>query len=250
MYSKDLLLDLVRVAKNAAEGGTEFYEGDEVYAQVPGGKFKGEFVEYDPDGVHGWIRNTTTKMKKRFPIADIKADTYESDVKQNLRNETERKRQEEERRKAEELRQKMENRPKPVIVPTTMASPATFVKYMEQVGYRLIARVRQPGDYERIKSEYSDWTGGLDMPDDCILREAFPEPGSFQRYWEIITLYHDDMPCNLPIYEAGSLGVGYGTKLQGYPEHGLRQGNRIYFRGEDTARTLIEAGLRARRSSK
>ena len=135
----------------------------------------------------------------------------------------------------------------PAIAPSVHSTLREFAAWCDEKGYRLYANIRQEGERQRVVDEYREWTGGEAMPDEAI-NDYIGTPGTWQRQWVLSTRYSEDMPCHIPIEEAGTIGKGGGQSHVMGP-HGVRSkdGRTVNFSNPETIQEALGAGLRARR---
>ena len=128
-------------------------------------------------------------------------------------------------------------------VKTTLVSKLSFVNYLESEGYKLYVNAYRPEERLKAESEYREWSGGAELPDVCVGEYYSPNKSTFGHHeWFLKCEYSDDMPCSLPIIEAGSIGKGNTSG----PAHGLRNKGSVSFCFTETVEELVRAGLRAR----
>lgn len=208
--------------------------GDSVRVPVGNGSFLHGEVQEANDG--------QAKIRGRwFQLSNVRTeDDIENEQHENRAAISRQRAAEQAAKEASERAEKSE--PKvPVILSQkkdlTACERDSFVTSLFAGGYRLHLAARADG-IEHALDEYRSWTGGEELPEDCIYMNntAFTA-----REWFLEFYYDETISYPFPIIEMGT--VGRGSKSD---PRGLHHSGKVTACYADIAEYAVRSGIRAR----
>ena len=206
-------------------------EGDEVRGRVGANEFVGAIESINGDKV---VVKSPRGPKRTFDIKDLRLESEVEAERAHGKQEWEEEgRQLSEAEKAQRREERIQNS---VSVQSPTGSAGQMVPELQRRGYSLTLKYKAPQYLQQAETEWSDWTGGEQLSDECSKQYDT----MYGREW---TLVYNDKDRNMPVFfEIDPMGTHEGKRS--LKPIGLSQKDRVVVNYPEIISELVKAGLR------